>query len=151
MDEEDRVFANNWLSHQTRRGALCASEQASAHCEHPSTRHPERASARRSFGSVAKRNGQNQALQRAGIYEEVFVTFHRQSYFTCKPVGASPRPTLSKTVQPRLPLSREGDHEVVVGEFQKQSYFPTNAGARSAPLRRLCAAQDPSVALLPRG
>ena len=39
---------------------------------------------------------------------------------------------------PRLPLSREGDHEVVVGEFQRQSYFPTNAGARSAPLR-VCA------------
>ena len=57
-------------------------------------RHPERGRRpRRSFGSVASRNGQNQALQRAGIYEEVFVTFHRQSY------------------------------------------FPTNAGARSAPLR----------------
>ena len=45
-------------------------------------RHPERGQRpRRSFKSVAKRNGQNQALQRAGIYEGVFVTFHRQSYF----------------------------------------------------------------------
>ena len=39
---------------------------------------------------------------------------------------------------PRLPLSREGDHEVVVGEFQRQSYFPTDTDAHSAPLR-VCA------------
>ena len=44
----------------------------------PSTRHPERGQRpRRSFGSGAKRNGQNQALQRAGIYKGVFVTFQR--------------------------------------------------------------------------
>ena len=34
-------------------------------------RHPERAPARRSFGSGASRNGQNQAPWRAGIYEEI--------------------------------------------------------------------------------
>ena len=46
-------------------------------------RHPERGQRpRRSFGSVAKRNGQNQAHWRAGIYEGVFVTLHRRSYFS---------------------------------------------------------------------
>jgi len=34
-------------------------------------RHPERAPARRSFGSGASRNGQKQAPWRAGIYEEI--------------------------------------------------------------------------------
>ena len=44
----------------------------------PSTRHPERGQRpRRSFGSGAKRNGQNQAPWRAGIYEGLFVTFQR--------------------------------------------------------------------------
>ncbi len=54
----------------------------------------ERLAARRSFGSGATRNGQNQAPWRAGIYEGVFVTFYRQSYFPHKTAGVNPRPTL---------------------------------------------------------
>ena len=38
------------------------------------------------------RNGQNQAPWRVGIYEGVFVTFHRQSYFTYKSAGARQSP-----------------------------------------------------------
>ena len=48
---------------------------------------------------------------------------------------------------PRLPLAREGDHVVVVGEFQMQSYFPTNADAQSAPLRRLAVFYSSAVAI----
>ena len=151
MDEEDRVFANNWLSHQTRRGALCASEQASAHCEHPSTRHPERASARRSFGSVAKRNGQNQALQRAGIYEEVFVTFHRQSYFTCKPVGARQAPYVEENSTTSPPSVEGGGPRSGGGRVSKAKLLSHERGCTECPPTSLCAAQDPSVALLPRG
>ena len=89
-------------------------------------------------------------MHRTGIYEGVFVTFQRQSYFPYKPAGASPRPTLRTTKQPSPPSVEGGDfrrksegvfkennedHEVVVGEFQRQSYFPTNTDAHSAPLR----------------
>ena len=51
--------------------------------------HPERGQRpRRSFGSEASRNGQNQAPWRAGIYKGVFVTFHGQSYFSLQ-IGGS--------------------------------------------------------------
>ena len=52
----------------------------------------ERLAARRSFGSEASRNGQNQAPWRAGIYEGAFVTFHRQSYFSLQIGGSKPPP-----------------------------------------------------------
>ena len=97
-------------------------------------RHPERGQRpRRSFGSVAKRNGQNQAHWRAGIYEGVFVTLHRRSYFShgcgrtqCAPTslyGYPPTPKSALTNSPRG------------GEVNKRKYhsvmFSRSEGAKA--------------------
>ena len=79
-------------------------------------RHPERAPARRSFGSVAKRNGQNQAPWRAGIYEGVFVTFHRQSYFFHRYGRTQCAPTSLCEHTKSLPQRGRGEHMLNSGQ-----------------------------------
>ena len=125
-------------------------------------RHPERASARRSFAEGALQvltNYSNQSkradakpVPRTGIYEGVFVTFHRQSYFSHGYGRTQCAPTSLCEPQQSLPCVKGGGEPASRRDcFKGKVTFLQIGGCKPRPtLRATAATRYPLQVCAPR-